>query len=205
MKKELEDLQPVLEATSQEVEGMMVQISKDKGEADETKAVVEKQEAEANEQAAAAKEIADSAQRDLDAALPALEVALASLKNLTRDQVVIVKALANPPAGVKLVMEATCIMFEEKPKMVADPNKAGKKIPDYWEPSKKLLNDPTKFLDSLLTYDRDNIPQAVINKIEPYIQMEEFTPENVERVSKACTAICQWVRAMYTYHNVSLS
>ena len=34
--------------------------------------------------------------------------------------------------GVKLVMEATCIMFDEKPKMVDDPNKLGKKIANYW-------------------------------------------------------------------------
>ena len=205
MKQELTELQPVLTKTSEEVEQMMVQITKDKEEADETKAVVTKQEEEANEQAAAAKEIADSAQKDLDEALPALEVALSSLKNLSRDQVVIVKSLANPPAGVKLVMEATCIMFEEKPKMVADPNKPGKKIPDYWEVSKKLLNDPTKFLESLQSYDRDNIANSIITKIEPYIQMEEFTPENVERVSKACTCICMWVRAMYDYHTVALS
>ncbi len=39
-----------------------------------------------------------------------------------------VKALQNPPAGVKLVMEATCIMFDEKPKMKDDPNNVGKKV-----------------------------------------------------------------------------
>jgi hypothetical protein len=33
-----------------------------------------------------------------------------------------------PLQGVKLVMEATCIMFDEKPKMVDDPNKLGKKV-----------------------------------------------------------------------------
>ncbi len=36
-----------------------------------------------------------------------------------------VKALQNPPAGVKTVMEAACIMFDEKPIMKADPNKPG--------------------------------------------------------------------------------
>lgn len=50
---------------------------------------------------------------------------------------------------------------------------------DYWEPSTKMLNDPTKFLDSLLTFDKDNIPESVIQKIEPYIGMENFTPEQV--------------------------
>lgn len=81
---------------------------------------------------------------------------------------------------------------------------AGKKIPDYWEASKKLLNDATKFLESLLSYDKDNIPEAVITKIQPYIDSEEFTPEAVARVSKACTSICMWVRAMHLYHTVAL-
>jgi hypothetical protein len=44
-------------------------------------------------------------------------------------------------------------------------------IANYWEPSKKLLNDPTKFLDSLLTYDKDNISDGVIKRVEPYIQV----------------------------------
>ena len=34
--------------------------------------------------------------------------------------------------------------------------------------------------------------------------MEEFTPDAVAKVSKACTSICMWVRAMYIYHNVAL-
>lgn len=82
---------------------------------------------------------------------------------------------------------------------------SGKKVADYWEPAKKLLNDPSKFLDNLMTYDKDNIKESVIQKVEPYIQMDEFTPEVVQRVSKACTSICMWVRAMYVYHNVALS
>lgn len=40
--------------------------------------------------------------------------------------------------------------------------------------------------------------------MEPYIEMEEFTPDNVAKVSKACKSICMWVRAMYIYHNVAL-
>lgn len=104
---------------------MMIVITKDKKEADETKTTVEQQEKDANEQAAEAKAIAADAQHDLDEALPALDAAVASLKNLSRNDVVEVKSLANPPMGVRLVMEATCIMFDEKPKMVADPNKIG--------------------------------------------------------------------------------
>jgi hypothetical protein len=34
---------------------------------------------------------------------------------------------------------------------------------------------------------------------QPYIDMEEFQPHAITRASSACTAICQWVRAMHQY------
>ena len=204
MKEDLRELQPVLVKTQKEVDEMMIVITKDKKEADETKKVVTEQEAEANEQAATAKAIKDDAEADLAKALPALDAALESLKNLSRADIVEVKALKNPPEGVRLVMEATCIMFEEKPKMVADPNRMGKKIPDYWENATKLLADPTRFLTMLTEFDKDNIKNSVITKIEPYMNNESFTPEAVARVNKACTSICMWARAMYTYHQIAL-
>lgn len=39
----------------------------------------------------------------------------------------------------------------------------------------------------------------------PPAQREDFTPEAISKVSKACTSICMWARAMYVYHNVALS
>lgn len=82
---------------------------------------------------------------------------------------------------------------------------AGKKVEDYWDASKKLLSDANKFLDSLLNFDKENIPDAIIKKIEPFIANDSFTPEAVAKVSKACTSICMWVRAMHLYHTMSLS
>lgn len=207
MEKELTDLKPSLERTQKEVDDMMEQIKSDNEEAEKTKETVSQQEADANEKAQEAKEIADDAQADLDKALPALNKALESLKHLSTGDVVEVKALKNPPAGVKLTMEACCIMFQVKPKMVTDNSpgaKPGAKVPDYWEPSTKMLNDPRGFLHSLQNYDRDNIPDEVIQKIEPYIQREDFRPEQIKQSSKACESICMWVRAMYNYHQVAL-
>lgn len=101
-------------------------------------------------------------QADLDKALPALDEAVASLKSLSKNDVVEVKSMSNPPAGVKMVMDACCIMFDLKGKKIPDPNGApgAPKITDYWDDAKKLLNDPSKFLNSLMTYDKDNIPQV---------------------------------------------
>ena len=71
--------------------------------------------------------------------------------------ITIVKSMSNPPAGVKLVMAAVCVMRDIKPEKINDPAGTGKKILDYWGPSKKLLGD-MNFLNNLKEYDKDNIP-----------------------------------------------
>lgn len=67
------------------------------------------------------------------------------------------KSMSNPPAGVKLVMSAVCVMRDIKPEKINDPAGTGKKILDFWGPSKKLLGD-MNFLNNLKEYDKDNIP-----------------------------------------------
>ena len=39
-----------------------------------------------------------------------------------------VRSLGKPPYGVKLTMEATCIMFGIKPDKINDPDNPGKKV-----------------------------------------------------------------------------
>ena len=46
------------------------------------------------------------------------DAAVASLKSLNKGDVVEVRALQRPPLGVKLVIDAVCIMKEIKPKKV---------------------------------------------------------------------------------------
>ena len=53
---------------------------------------------------------------------------------------VIVKAMKNPPAGVKLVMEGVCVMLEKAPERKIDPS-TQKPVLDYWPTSVRLLAD----------------------------------------------------------------
>ncbi|XP_028430624.1 dynein heavy chain 1, axonemal isoform X1 [Perca flavescens] len=202
MLEELETMRPLLEEAAKDTEVTMETIKKDTVVAEETRKSVQAEEAKASEKARFAGAIAADAQRDLDEALPALDAALASLKSLNKNDVTEVRAMQRPPAGVKLVIEAVCIMKGIKPKRVPG-EKPGSKIDDYWEPGKGLLQDPGKFLESLFKYDKENIPDSVINIVQPYIDNEEFQPASIAKVSTACTSICQWVRAMHKYHFVS--
>ncbi|XP_005102124.3 dynein heavy chain 1, axonemal [Aplysia californica] len=200
---ELAEMRPELDIAVKEATITMEKIAEDTAVAEATKAVVKKEEVSATAKAMETEAIAADAQKDLDEALPALDAALASLKSLNKNDVTEVRALQRPPPGVKLVMEAVCIMKAIKPKKVAG-EKPGQKVDDYWEVGKAQLQDPQKFLDSLFQYDKDNIPNDVIKKIEPYINNPSFTPEAIAKVSKACTSICQWTGAMYKYHFVAL-
>ena len=71
--------------------------------------------------------------------------------------------LQSPPAIVKLVMEAICVMLAMKSERKPDPA-TGKMVEDYWGPSVKLLSD-LKFLERLKTYDKDNISPPIIKQI----------------------------------------
>ncbi|XP_019911214.2 dynein heavy chain 1, axonemal [Esox lucius] len=202
MQQELEMMRPLLEEASKDTVITMEKIKVDTAVAEETRTAVQEEEAKASEKAHVAAAMAEDAQRDLDAALPALDAALTSLKSLNKNDVVEVRAMQRPPNGVKLVIEAVCIMKGVKPKKVAG-EKPGSKVDDYWEPGKGLLQDPGKFLEGLFKYDKDNIPDTVIKLVQPYIDNEEFQPSAIAKVSKACTSICQWVRAMHVYHFVA--
>jgi dynein heavy chain, axonemal len=100
-----------------------------------------------------------------------------------------VKSFANPPRLVAYVMEAVCILMGSK---------------ESWEESKKLLNQ-MNFLEQLMNYDKDNIDPRIIKKVTKYIKDPEFTPENVSKVSMACTSLCLWARAIYKYNDVALT
>jgi len=204
LQKELTEMQPVLVKTQGEVEAMIKQIAVDKESTKETMAAVAVEEAEAEKKAARTKEIADDAQKDLDEALPALDEAVECLNKLKKSDLDEVKSLKTPPKGVKLTMEAACIMFGIKPVMVTDPNKMGAKIKDYWAAAQKsLLQNANQLLQDLMTFEKDEISEKTIELINPYVEMPEFTPKEIEKASKACTAICMWVRAMHKYHNVA--
>lgn len=65
----------------------------------------------------------------------------------------VIKSMKAPPGGVRLVCEAVCVYKGIKPDKVNDPSGSGKKIEDYWGPSKKMLGD-MKFLEGLVSYDK---------------------------------------------------
>jgi hypothetical protein len=58
----------------------------------------------------------DECEGELAVALPLLESALAALNTLTKADITEVRSMKNPPAPVKVTMEAVCQLLSVKPK-----------------------------------------------------------------------------------------
>ncbi|XP_048509500.1 dynein axonemal heavy chain 3 isoform X1 [Athalia rosae] len=201
MQEELHALQPKLLAQSQLSDKLMIRIEQDTVTVEAKKEVVAADEALANEAAAAAQAIKDDCESDLAEATPALEAALGALNILKPADIVIVKSMKSPPAGVRLVLEAVCVLKGVKPVSVQDPT-TGATVDDYWAASIKMLGD-MKFLENLKTFDKDNIPPANMKKIrDKYMNDRAFVPEAIKKSSTACEGLCRWVRAMEVYDRV---
>ena len=203
MQIDLGELQPQLIKTKNETDLIMIQIEKESKEVQVTRSVVQVDEEIATKKAAEAKAIKDDCESELAQALPALASAVAALDTLKSSDITVMKSMKSPPTGVKLVMEAICIMKDVKPVKIPDPAGSGKKIEDYWGPSKILLSD-MKFLDSLKAYDKDNINPAVMKQIRSkYMDNPEFVPDIVKNASSAAEGLCRWVRALECYDRVA--
>uniref|UniRef100_T1IWC0 AAA+ ATPase domain-containing protein n=1 Tax=Strigamia maritima TaxID=126957 RepID=T1IWC0_STRMM len=203
MQVQLEMLKPQLIVAAAETEKMIDKIEFETEEVARKKYAVSQDEEAANYDAAQAQALKEECERDLALAIPAFEVALAALDTLKQADITVVKSMKQPPAVVKLVLEAVCVMKEIRPDKIKDPSGAGRFIFDYWGPSKRMLGD-MGFLNSLREYDKDNIPPQVINKIRnEYVNKPEFDPAIIAKASSAAEGLCKWVRALETYDYVS--
>ncbi|KAK0094203.1 hypothetical protein PV326_011565 [Microctonus aethiopoides] len=201
MQRLLVALQPKLIEAAKDVEKMVENVEKESEDVAAIERVVHNDEQAAMVVAASAEEIRRECNADLELVMPILDSANSALNTLTPQDIQIVKTMKSPPAGVKLVMEAICILKDIKPDRV--PGESGKFIEDYWKPSLRVLND-MKFLESLLLFDKDSIPERIMTKIRTTILTNHnFDPDKIKNASAACEGLCKWVIALSEYDKVA--
>ncbi|XP_078046876.1 dynein axonemal heavy chain 7-like [Augochlora pura] len=200
MQEILVALQPKLLVAAKDVEAMFLDVQKQSDEAAAIEQVVAQDEEAAMVVASEADAIREECDADLQEVMPILNAANAALNTLTAQDIQIVKAMKRPPAGVRLVMEAVCILKDVKPEKVQTPEGPSE---DYWKASMRILGD-IKFLENLMNFDKDNIPERIINKIRTTILTNpNFDPERIRQVSTACEGLCRWVFAISEYDKVA--
>ncbi|XP_076618005.1 dynein axonemal heavy chain 7 isoform X2 [Colletes latitarsis] len=201
MRETLKLLQPQLITTTQDVQKMLLDVDREQQEVAEFQRVVKIDENAAETYASEAAAIKAECDADLAEAMPILKRAQAALDTLTTADIAVIRAMKQPPYGVKLIVESVCVLKQIKPERVQQPD--GTFMEDYWRAALRMLSD-IRFLDSLINFDKDNIPDNVIERIrKQYLTNPDFDPEKIKKVSTACEGLCRWVYAMSEYDKVS--
>jgi len=112
-----------------------------------------------------------------------IKEALEAIKNLNLKDITEVRGYKTPPAGVLLVLEALCILFDTMKVERKGPNQI------VYEPNyKKLLQDTEGFIKKVLNLDYDKISPEKIKRLRTYIGKPEFEIEKVRKASKAASS-----------------
>lgn len=64
-----------------------------------------------------------------------------------------------------------------------------------------LLSNPNQLLKDLIGYDKDNIPEAIVQKVKPLMSLPEMEPDKISNVSQALAPVGIWITAMLKYHD----
>lgn len=138
-----------------------------------------------------------AAEQATEPELPSLDIAEKAIRELQLTDLQEVKSLNKPPAGVSLTMEVLCIMLGVAPCRKRDGNRV---FADYWDASRKLLCNPVSLLARMFSFKDAKVSNKTLETIAPYMQREDFDSSVIKKASKACEAICIWVRGMYKHH-----
>ncbi|VDK52744.1 unnamed protein product [Anisakis simplex] len=198
LQSEIARLQPELMRTSTETSILMSRIEQETIEMENAREIVAADEARANAAATNAQTLKSESEQELADAMPALDSAIDALHTLNHRDISTLKSMRYPPRGVRLCMEAVCILLDEAPVKTVD--SLGHVTMDYWVKGQKVLSD-LRFLTRIRNFEKDTIPAKTIDIIrKKYLSMDEFDPEVS---SLAAEGLCLWVKAIDAYDRIA--
>uniref|UniRef100_A0A8D2LWB2 AAA+ ATPase domain-containing protein n=1 Tax=Varanus komodoensis TaxID=61221 RepID=A0A8D2LWB2_VARKO len=162
-------------------------LSQEKAIADEEERKVAAIQAEVTKQQ-------QESEHDLAKAEPALNAANAALNTLNRLNLTELRTFPNPPAIVTNVAAAVLMLLSPNGKIPKDRS---------WKTSKMYMSKVDEFLQSLVNFDKEHIPEATVKAVkEEYLNDPEFNPDFVRTKSSAAAGLCAWVINVIKFHEV---
>lgn len=125
---------------------------------------------------------------ELAEAQPAVEQASSAVGNIKKQHLAEVRTMPNPPEAVKIAMESACSVL-------------GHQI-DSWKTVQGLIRRDD-FISSIQHFDTNKMSKAVRDRMErDYIGKPSFNYEVVNRASRACGPLVQWVIAQVHFSGI---
>jgi dynein heavy chain len=187
LKSMLIKLRPEIDKREIETQQLVVDLEEKQEIAAKTEKVFQKEAQESQKQFDEVQEIKQSCERDLEVAMPIYRDALSALETLNKNDIIEMKSYAKPPEELRFLICSVCLLLGSK---------------ENWDEGKKLMNEPAKFIESLKSYDKENIPEKILNKLKKYTNHPDFLPEIIEKKSRAGKSILSWVKAIDNFSGV---
>jgi dynein heavy chain len=133
-------------------------------------------------------------EEDLKAAEPVIAEAEKALNSLDKKSLGELKSFGSPAAEVVQVASA-CIILTAP----------GGKIPKdlSWNAGKKMMNNVDQFLQGLINFDKDNLPENCCAAVEKeFLSNPNFNADYIRNKSGAAAGLCGWVVNVCKYFRI---
>eukprot|EP00742_Colponemidia_sp_Colp-10_P013179 GILJ01014876.1.p1 GENE.GILJ01014876.1~~GILJ01014876.1.p1 ORF type:complete len:1504 (-),score=254.80 GILJ01014876.1:52-4527(-) len=186
MQQNLTRMKPLLEQQTKETEEFAINVSREQQSASVIAQKVAEEEASCGAFMRECKVIKDECQASLDKAMPEYHAALEALNSLNAKDINETRSYASPPKKVAVIMDAVLVVLDES---------------TGWDNARKVMGK-TDFIQILRNFKADTVSEKTLRKLKKFTEQDDFRPELVQSVSKACVSFCIWCRAIDKYCEV---
>lgn len=186
LNKNLLALEPQLLLQSEKTEEIYKKLALEHAQANEKEMLIIQETAAMNIEMDRFQNLSLEAQNELEKAYPLLKEAQTALSALNKSDISEIRTFNNPPPIVAMVLEAVCLLLEEK---------------TDWGSIKAVMTD-IDFLGRLMALDTEKMKDSTIKKLKVLINKPEFEPESIGHKSLACKSLAMWCRAIENYYRI---
>ncbi|KAJ3128700.1 hypothetical protein HK098_003691 [Nowakowskiella sp. JEL0407] len=193
LKAKLATQEVELNAKNEEANRLIERVAIDTEKVNKEKAIAAEEEKKVD---AVTKEVHEkqvSCERDLMAAEPALAAASEALNTLNKANLTELKSFGSPSDEVKNVVSAVMVLLSPPGKIAKDRS---------WKAGKAMMAKVDGFLETLITFNKENIDQSNLEALQPYLSDPNFNAEFMKSKSIAAAGLCSWVVSIIQYYRV---
>ncbi|XP_077976399.1 dynein beta chain, ciliary-like isoform X2 [Styela clava] len=182
-----------LRSRSEETEKLLANVGQQTEHVTAEKEVADEEEKKVAVIAAEVAEKQKSCEEELSKAEPALQAATKALNTLNKTNLSELKSFGQPVQAITNITAAVMCLFAPDGRLPKDRS---------WKVSKLFMGKVEQFLDQLINYDKENIPEPSLKAVRQYMEDPEFNEDTARTKSVAAAGLCAWVINIVRWYDV---